>query len=286
MRILAIMRTKIGLTGLLLLSLQGMAQLANPSFEQTDSTGAIANWHITQGKVTRVSVEQFGIVPFTAFDGNYFIKLESDTNPIKPSRFTQTFPLADTPASFYLHHLYLPENTSQTAGVQLLMTKWNGNSRDTILFVNDSVHVVANDNQVPVQWNTFGATLRNRYAIAQLPDTATIELTNDLTATGTQIRWYVDALSFGQWPVGLNESLSKSVIEVYPNPASDKVMVNMRQSTSTLELMNLQGERMNIFIEKGSDETYVLHTQSLPNGLYLLHSPNDADLRQFICIQH
>jgi hypothetical protein len=236
------MRTILGLIGLLLLSLQGWAQLANPSFEQTDSTGAIANWQSLQGKTTRVTVEQFGILPFTAFHGNYFIKLESDTNPIKVARFTQTFAFADTPASFYLHHLYLPENTNQTAGVQLLMTKWNGTSRDTVLFIRDSVHVVANGSQVPIQWNTFGTNLSNRYLLAQLPDTATIELTNDLTATGTQIKWYVDALSFGQ--------------------------------------------QVDVSIETLSDNTYQIHTQSLPNGLYLLHSLNDPNIHQLICIQH
>jgi hypothetical protein len=282
------MRTKIGLIGLLLLSLQGMAQMSNPSFEQTDSTGAIANWQLLQGKATRVTVEQFGIIPFTAFAGNFFTKLESDTDnaPVKAARFVQTFPLADTPASFYLHHLYLPENTNQTAGIQLLMTKWNGASRDTILYVIDSVPAVANGNQVPIQWNRFGTTLRNRYLLAQLPDTATLELTNNRSATGTQIRWYVDDLSFGKWPVGINEVQTKLVMEVYPNPASEQILVKLPQPSAALELRTLQGLQLTVPMETLTDGTCIINTQSLPNGLYVLYAPSDPNLRELICIQH
>lgn len=286
--ILVVMRAKIILGGLLFLTFPGWAQLNNPSFELIDSLGGFQNWTSTQGRSTRMTVEQFGLIPLTAYQGNFFTLLESDTlsNPVKEARFTQTFPIADTPASFYLHHLYIPETTEQTAGVQLLMTRWNGSSRDTILSVLDTVHVVANGNQIPIQWNAFGTTLQGRYQLAQVPDTATITLTNNLTNSGKNIRWYVDDLSFGNWAVGLNQPELKLNIHLFPNPASDWIRVNTNMSVNDFKLYNMQGQEQNIRMEQLAFGSYRLLTDLLPNGVYILSSSSHSNFHQRIFIQH
>src|SRR6476660_4132140 len=84
------------------------AQLPNASFEQTDSLGKIAYWKSPQGKFTQLTSAQFGVIPFTPYEGNFFVLLEPDTqtSTIKKGVLEQTFAFADTPGSVDFHYFY------------------------------------------------------------------------------------------------------------------------------------------------------------------------------------
>ena len=81
------------------LQLSAFAQLQNPSFEQTDTTGRLSAWKLKQGNLTKLSAITFGAIPFTAFEGNYFALLESDTlqPSIKNGILEQIVSFADSP---------------------------------------------------------------------------------------------------------------------------------------------------------------------------------------------
>jgi hypothetical protein len=247
------------------------AQLQNPSFEQTDSTGKFLSWE-ANGKTTQITTAQFGVIPFTPYNGNYFSLLESDTQTINTKRgiFEQTFAFADTPGSFSLQYLYLPQTIAQHAQVQLYFSTWNGTSRDTILYIKDTLGLVTkNDTIIPIQWNTFAVTLKGNYRMNSLPDSAWIELQNDNSITpGKNVKLYLDHLQFGKWAVGLAEKHALT-FKVYPNPADDILFVKSDQKFSNCVFTSVDGKQFTPEIKHAHGEV-ILSLFDIPNGLYIL----------------
>ncbi|MES2560069.1 MAG: T9SS type A sorting domain-containing protein [Bacteroidota bacterium] len=267
------------------------AQLLNPSFEQTDSSGVLVNWNVLQGKLTKLSAVQFGAVPFTAFEGNYFALLQSDTFPlpIKAGFISQSFAYADTPKSISLNNLYIPENTSQHARLKLLLTKWNGTSRDTVLFLNDTLPIIADGTAIPIQWNTYSKTLTSFYHNQLLPDTASISITNDETQTGKSVRLYLDHIRFGKWPVGLADH-SLLNFQAFPNPANEQLSIQPSTTLNepyTIHIITLSGQHLVSIRSDNTGERFELNTSQLPSGLYILQLVSRSTVgRQLITIQH
>lgn len=266
------------------------AQLLNPSFEQTDSTGAMVNWKVLKGKLTKLSAVNFGAIPFTASEGNYFVLLQSDTLPlpIKAGTFEQAFAYADTPNNISLNNLFIPENTAQHARIKLLFTKWNGSSRDTVLFFNDTLPIIAQGTSIPIQWNTFNQTLTTFYRNQLLPDSAFISITNDDSQTGKTIRLYLDDIRFGRWPVGLDETHRLS-FSVFPNPAHTQLTIQtvaMRE-VYTVNIISLSGQHTTTIEVNPLQNEYQLNTSDFPSGLYVLQLVSRSTLsQQLITIQH
>lgn len=266
------------------------AQLPNPSFEQTDSTGALANWKVQQGKLTKLSAVNFGAIPFTAFEGNYFALLQSDTlHPlVKPGIIEQSFPYADTPKSFTLNNLYLPENTAQHARIKLLFTKWNGSSRDTVLFLNDTLPIIAEGTSIPIRWNTYKQTLTTYYRNQIVPDSAFITITNDDSQTGKTIRLYLDNISFGRWPVGVAE-MHRLAFNVFPNPAHTQLTIQTPTLNEpyAINVISVSGQHNTTIQVNQCLNEYLLNTSGFPSGLYILQLVSrSAVSQQLITIQH
>ncbi len=274
------MRNVSVLTLFLLLVVAAKAQLQNPSFEFSDSTHALVSWNTEQGRVTKLSVAQFGIVPFTAAQGNYFVLLETDTVqlPNRKAILTQTYALTDTPKSISLQYLYIPESNIQHATISLLFTKWNGSSRDTIQFIDDTIPVVANGNAVLLQWNTYSANLS--YHSANLPDTATIQLSNDDSDTGKNIRLYLDDISFSKWLTGVKEETGWT-FKVYPNPASSYFSID-GEGIESVTLLTMDGKEV---LHQPYAETIALN--DVPRGMYIcsVTHTSGAVARKLIVIQ-
>jgi hypothetical protein len=247
------------------------AQLQNPSFEQTDSTGKFLSWK-AHGKSTQITTAQFGVLPFTPYNGNYFSLLESDTQTVNTKRgiLEQTFPFADTPGSFSLQYLYLPQTIAQHAQVQLYFSKWNGTSRDTILYIKDTLDLVTkNDTIIPIQWNIFAVTLKGNYRMNTLPDSVWVELQNDNNVTpGKNVKLYLDDLQFGKWAVGLAEKQALT-FEVYPNPVDDILFVKSDQKISDYVFTSVGGKQF-IPGTTHTEEGVILSLSDIPNGLYIL----------------
>lgn len=256
---------------LLLTATLANAQLLNPSFEQRDSIGNNTYWNIEQGKVTRLTAVNFGVYPFTAFEGNNFVLLETDTliSPAKSAKFSQQFVLNDTPASIQLRYLFIPENNIQHATLNFFASKWNGNSRDTILFMIDSIPVVANGNNILIQWNLFAKDLK--YLSTQIPDTATITFSNNNSNNGNNIKLFIDDITFGKWPVGIAENKALSA-HFYPNPATDFITIEADQ-IQNLQLLSIDGKEWINQILNPTNYA-VINIQYIPSGMYICKVKN------------
>lgn len=269
--------------------ISAFAQLLNPSFEQTDSTGNLVAWNINQGKLTKLSAVNFGAFPFTAFHGNYFALLQSDTlsTTVKNGIIQQSFSFVDTPKSISINNLYLPENTSQHAQFILLFTRWNGTSRDTVLYVSDTLPIITQGNSIPIQWNVFNKTLTPYYRSATLPDSATLTIVNDDSETGKTVGLYIDNIQFGKWPVGLKENTSFN-FSLYPNPANNRVIIQTNaEKPDAVRLITLSGHEKTPSYYEIQPGLYELHTAGLADGLYIIQLiSHSAISQQIIRIQH
>lgn len=262
------------------------AQLSNPSFEQTDSLGTIAYWKPIQGKTTQLTSAQFGVIPFTPYHGNFFVLLEPDTqtSTTKKGITEQSFAFADTPGGFSFHYFYIPESLGQHGQVELLMSKWNGTSRDTVLYIKDTIAAVADSNQIRIQWNMWSTNLQNKYRLSILPDSTTIQFQNDDAASpGKTVRLYLDDIRFSTWSVGIKE-LTDNDFLVYPNPANDIISIEgLLEENLTYELISIDGKRYSLNSDgvtadrrpRTADNTIVhnsirLNIENIPNGFYVL----------------
>jgi hypothetical protein len=265
------------------------AQLPNSSFEFSDSLNKLSSWKINQGKLTKLSAVNFGAIPFTAFHGNYFALLQSDTlsTPIKNGIIQQSVAFVDTPKSISINNLYLPENTSQHAQFILLFTRWNGTSRDTVLYVTDTLPIIAQGNSIPIQWNVFNKTLTQYYRIATLPDSASLTIVNDDSQTGKTVRLYIDNIQFGKWPVGLKENTSLH-FSLYPNPANNQVVIKANtEKPVAVRLITPSGQEKIVSYFEVQTGSYELHTADLAEGLYIIQLiSHSAISQQLILIQH
>lgn len=243
-----------------------IAQPSNPSFEQVDSLGETAFWKLSQGKSLRYSVLQFGALPFTAADGNYFISLESDTTAATiAALLSQSFAITDTLRKIGFEYLYLPETSIQRAGFTAIATRWNTNQRDTIYAIKDSIAPVVDSNRVLLQWNNFEVTL----PLATTADTIHIQLTNDVNlAPGKSVRLLVDHIQIGEFPVGLPSFPFNPVFDIYPNPATTQVNISSRNAFTKIEWYSIQG---NMLLQSiGSWNHLSVNTESLTSGIYLV----------------
>lgn len=74
--------------------------------------------------------------------------------------------------------------------------------------------------------------------------------------------------------------------EVFPNPFKDKIFVKTKgeNSIKKMELKNIMGKAINTTAELLYDNTWVVYTQSLETGTYLLyiHEGNQVQVRKLI----
>ncbi|MCU0441651.1 MAG: T9SS type A sorting domain-containing protein [Bacteroidia bacterium] len=243
-----------------------IAQPTNPSFEWADSTGATAFWQLKQGKVLRYSVLQFGSLPFTPSNGNYFVSLETDTtNAPIACVFQQSFAVSDTIRKIEFDYLYLPQTSLQRAGFKATGTKWNGGQQDTLFTFTDSLAPVTDSNAVLLQWNPYQTTL----PFNSTADTIHLQFTNDIdNAPSKQVRLLVDHVRVGKFPVGLETIKSSLSFDVFPNPASTQVNITSNKPFTQVEWYTMQGTQ--ISCQKGKWQYLQMSTEGMLAGIYII----------------
>jgi hypothetical protein len=77
-----------------------------------------------------------------------------------------------------------------------------------------------------------------------------------------------------QWD-GVEEVVNYSNKEVgallvYPNPASQSIVMSSNPSVNTIEVRNLLGQQQNIIVERLNTNDLRLTTENLPSGIYFI----------------
>lgn len=151
---------------------------------------------------------------------------------------TGGFAFTQRPQSLTGAWQYMPSG-SDAGMVAVYLTKWNSimNMRDTVAMAMQSLTGMV------MSWTNF--TLNLMYMSGGNPDTAQIILSSSGMTPVANSYLYVDNLAFTGNVAGVKEISQITNLSIYPNPASEKISVDVTLQKSTsmkLQLLDLSGK--------------------------------------------
>ncbi len=252
---------------------------ANGDFENWTSFPPLnyenpTGWSSTNDLVSAASLYNVSKVSTPVSSGTYAAKLESIDvagsptpgilglfifNPIDQS-IAPGEAFAARPDSLTGYYQYAPAG-SDNFYVFGLLTKWNGNARDTI------GNAVFTSGTALSTYNRFAVAFE--YTSAATPDSVTLLFSSsnlDNPVVGSIA--FLDKVSFVSNAIGANELQATPAVSVFPNPASDFISLSNLQPNSTIQICDLMGKSM--FTKTLSSDALSIDLSSLSNGTYLL----------------
>jgi hypothetical protein len=184
-------------------------------------------------------------------------------------------PITGKPTKLSGYFKYTPVN-GDTMAVIVIMTKWNGSSRDT-LFYNGVMAFSA----VPA-YNLFEIPITYDPPTAS-PDTVNIvAISSAGYAPQIGSMLYIDDLSFTYGGIGIEEVSNNPVISVFPNPSTGLVNVILSGKENTISVFNMLGEV--VYHSQTSAQTNMIDLTGKPEGIYLIQIDNGSEkfLRKLI----
>ncbi len=274
-----------------------IAQVPNAGFETWNNLGMYEDpqgWTTLNSTTSGYGFTTASKDATAPYAGSYDLKLETKSFltygvpgvittgkiTINISTYTYTIdggiPLTgiQTPDSLVGYYKYAPAGASDMFSVAVMLTKWNGTSRDTIgsgLFTSSAAQSTYSMFSVVIAYNPlFTGTAA---------DTVNVTIFCDQPATataGTVLN--VDDLSLMGLPTGtisLNELLSKNkkVAEVFPNPAVDKLFIASVYNNNKLLIYNILGNKIDELPMTGN----AVNLSSYPEGIYVYEIRTSAN---------
>jgi hypothetical protein len=76
--------------------------------------------------------------------------------------------------------------------------------------------------------------------------------------------------------IGMDEvSTAKEQLTVYPNPASQSIVISCESKVNIIVVSNVIGQQLNVKIEKLTSENCQLNTENLPSGIYFIKATDE-----------
>ena len=272
----------------IVINADAQTQPPNGGFENWTTVGTGENptgW----SSFNNLSIYSVPVMSFKTTDvnsGTYALRLISQTATIPPPLGTNTL---DTVAGFVfvggfdmnhpgipytdrplLMQAYVKGTVIAGSEVYLLATlsKWNTSTltRDqvgTAMYYTSTS--IANYTQISVAFN---------YNLPDTPDTLDIKIMAGNVGPGGVVmpgnEFFVDDFSF-TFPVGITESgIDNSGINLFPNPASDKITISSVEKINAIEIYNILGENVyssSILKTATSDE---INLSNFQKGIYFV----------------
>ncbi len=261
------------------------AQIPNASFETWTTVGSYETpdgWS-TMNPTTNVASVYTATKGSPGNVGSYYLKLTSKTvgptvvNGVAVSGVIDPvtmqpksgFAYTGQPVSLTGKWQHMIMGSSQ-GSVSAMLTKWNSTThqRETIATATQTLSGMA------MSWSSF--IINFTYTSSNVPDSAIILLAASGSAPTNNDYLYVDGLAFTGSVAGLPTIGSiNSSINVFPNPTSDIVKVEINGSaskTATIELLDMKGAVISSKEVEVMNGT-VLHTidaKGLSKGQYIV----------------
>ncbi len=284
------MKTKITLLLILsFCSLQSKSQILNGGFEDWTNFGAYSDpdhWYSfnyetanfgviiceegTPGnpgakylKLTSKNIPGVGVIASTIASGEY----NSSTGEYIPG-----IPFTQRPASFTGSWQYMPVGTDM-GGMYVLLTKWN-----PVTETGDLVGV-AEANMVGMVMNWANFDFPFSYLSSDTPDSATIYFTASGAGTGNAMDGsyvYVDNLAFAGTATGITDGPIPSIVELFPNPATQYVYVTQTNPSkeTKYEITSIDGKLVQSGKINGIKAK--IEFKNLKSGAYFVNLINDG----------
>lgn len=264
----------------LLISITSFAQtpVPNGDFEDWTDTITVQNWSTNNYDIGGILFYTFVHRSADAHGGTYAAKIETINIPVLGDMggivtlgsydmltgISGGIPISGKPLSLEGYLKYSPVN-SDTMAIIVLMTKWNGGSRDT-LFYNGIMAFSAipsyNVFDIPITYNPPSSS----------PDTVNIIAVSSAGyAPQVGSTLYIDDLTF-IYAAGVDEYAGENTISVFPNPTSGFVNILLDGNDNTVNVYNIIGEE--IFSRQTSLKNLNIDLSEFPAGVYMLEVTN------------
>jgi len=156
--------------------------------------------------------------------------------------------------------------TGSNAYIMATLSKWNTgtHARDQVGFaLYYTSNSIANYTQISAPFN---------YSLPDTPDTLDIRLMAGDVGPGGVImpgnEFFIDDLSF-TFTVGINETNANNKnINIYPNPATDKITISSNEKINTIEIYNMIGENVYTISNPGISASNEIDVSNFKKGIY------------------
>jgi hypothetical protein len=151
--------------------------------------------------------------------------------------------------------------------VSVYLTKWNTalGKRDTIAMVMQYLSGMA------MSWTNFSIPLM--YMGGANPDSAMITLSSSGATPVANSYLYVDNLAFTGSVAGIKENNAATTVKLFPNPASDKLVVssnNLKASTGQIEIYDVIGNKVKSVNNVDFTNDVIIDIADLNQGGYFI----------------
>jgi hypothetical protein len=259
------------------------AQIPNGGFENWTSMGSYSNpdnwdqfnamtapmsvYTATKGtpgspgtaylKLVSKAVAMMGVMPGIAVCG---VLSTATYQPISG------FAYAQRPQSFTGKYQYMASG-SDVGFMAVYLTKWNTamGMRDTVAMAIDSLTGMA------MSWANFNINFM--YMNGDTPDSAMIILSASGATPVANSYLYADNLAFSGSVAGIKENKLNAAVNLFPNPASDKLVVSITNSKAVkgqIEIYDVIGKKIKSFNEVDFTSNITIDIADLNKGAYLI----------------
>lgn len=174
--------------------------------------------------------------------------------------------ISGKPVKLKAYFKYLPVS-SDTMALIVIMTKWNGSSRDTLFYNGVMTNTTVSAYtlvEIPISYTPSTAS----------PDTMNIIATSSAGYTpqiGSAL--FLDDLSF-EYGASINESADNSILSVFPNPTTGNITVLLNGASNTITVSNVLGEV--IYSQNTTSKNLNIDLSSFADGIYMLGVDNGS----------
>lgn len=223
-----------------------LAQIPNSDFEDSDSLG-IRGWDVAEG-----SAKVSGSTTFVAKLGDTTVKAVSKSRFLVLSNadetsgeISTTFPHTERSATLSGYFIFIHSDFRQRFSVEVVMTKWNGSSTDTIMHQLTGATTDDVDGNAFYDWVKLTVDLEaSNYRMNGNPDSCSVVIrSDDGTKTVKNTMLLVDKLAFGSSVIASRIETGLPIVSVYPNPARDFItMSGLSGQPVDVEIIALSGQ--------------------------------------------
>ncbi len=216
-------------------------------------------------KLTSKSVTGMGVMPGVAVCGTI------DMSTLMPSG---GFAYTDRPQSMTGKWQYMASGSDQ-GFISAFFTKWNSGTmmHDTVAYAMHALSGMA------MSWANF--TIPISYVNGDSPDSAIIILSASGSSPVANSYLYVDNLAFAGTVLGISNSNIETKISIFPNPASDKVILDLsslKAGKVSVAIFDVAGRQLKTIDNLDVSSNSPIDISFLPKGNFMLKISNGSEI--------
>ncbi len=264
-----------------------LAQIPNNSFENWTSMGSYINpdnWDQLNAMTAAMGSVYTCTKGTPGYVGSSYLKLTSQTismmgvmpgiaatGTLNTSSYMVSggFPFTQRPQSIKGEWQYMGGSTTDSAMIAVYLTQWNTamGMRDTVAMLMSKTRGMA------MTWTSFNLNLM--YMNGGTPDTAQIILASgNLVNPVSGSYLFVDNLSFAGSVAGIKENNLHAVsVNLFPNPASYKLVINLTNSKSVkgqIDIYDVIGKKVKSLSDVDFTTNTIIDIADLNTGGYFV----------------